>query len=287
MMREDVDIENVLRRALARAGIVLGYDHACRRKGCGYSMHHDDGELRTCPTCHMKLWPKPLVRKIRFHDLRHTTASLLLMAGANPAAVQRILRHSDPRITTEVYGHLVPDYLRAEIDRLSFGIAPSAKPSSDSPALGALPTGLATSVLQPRPIEAPDKKIGPTASNDSEDFELWARRESNSLAPAPEGRIARQQGLAGVSKDAESLRSDEGGSGNALDQEAAFGRSFGPTLVQGSRLLTVREVAVLLRVCTATVYRLCSQGVLQHVRISNAVRVPADAVERHLRAGAS
>jgi integrase len=65
------------------------------------------------------------VRPIRFHDLRHTTASLLLMAGANPAAVQRILRHSDPRLTTEVYGHLVPDYLRAEIDRLSFGISPT------------------------------------------------------------------------------------------------------------------------------------------------------------------
>ena len=58
MMREDVDIENVLRRALARAGIVLGYDHACRRKGCGYSMHHADAELRLCPSCNMKLWPK-------------------------------------------------------------------------------------------------------------------------------------------------------------------------------------------------------------------------------------
>jgi hypothetical protein len=42
------------------------------------------------------------------------------MSGANPAAVQRILRHSDPRITTEVYGHLAPEYLRAEIDRLRF-----------------------------------------------------------------------------------------------------------------------------------------------------------------------
>ncbi|HXJ21003.1 MAG TPA: site-specific integrase [Polyangia bacterium] len=124
MMREDVAIENVLRAALGRAGIVLGYEHVCRRKGCGYAQNHDDPELRHCPTCNMKLWPKTLVRPIRFHDLRHTTASLLLMAGASTAAVQRILRHSDPRITTEVYGHLVPDYLRAEIDRLRFGIAP-------------------------------------------------------------------------------------------------------------------------------------------------------------------
>src|SRR5450432_2314880 len=114
------------------------------------------------------------------------------MAGANPASVQRILRHSDPRITTEVYGHLVPDYLRAEIDRLSFGIAPPPKPSIDSPTLGALPTGFATSVLHPGPIEAADKKIGPTASNDSEEMQLWARRDSNPLPPASEaGTLSR------------------------------------------------------------------------------------------------
>jgi site-specific recombinase XerD len=34
--------------------------------------------------------------------------SLLLMQGADLAAVQRIMRHQDPRITTEVYGHLAP-----------------------------------------------------------------------------------------------------------------------------------------------------------------------------------
>jgi hypothetical protein len=53
-----------------------------------------------------------------------------MMAGANPAAVQRILRHSDPRITTEVYGHLAPGYLRAEIDRLHFR---PPEPAAESP----------------------------------------------------------------------------------------------------------------------------------------------------------
>ncbi len=37
--------------------------------------------------------------------------------------MQRILRHSDPKPTTEVYAHLAPEYLRAEVDRLSFGAA--------------------------------------------------------------------------------------------------------------------------------------------------------------------
>jgi hypothetical protein len=37
-----------------------------------------------------------------------------------PIALQRILRRSDIRTTTDVYSHLTPDYLRAEINKLSF-----------------------------------------------------------------------------------------------------------------------------------------------------------------------
>ena len=72
----------------------------------------------------MKLWPSGQVRPIRFHHLRHTTASLLLMRGADVPGGADILRHSDPRLTTETYGHLVPDYLRDQIDRLTFGALP-------------------------------------------------------------------------------------------------------------------------------------------------------------------
>jgi hypothetical protein len=47
------------------------------------------------------------------------------MQGADLAAVQRIMRHQDPRITTEVYGHLAPGYLQKEINRLRFEPAPT------------------------------------------------------------------------------------------------------------------------------------------------------------------
>ena len=120
MLSRHTPLEDVLRRALIHAGFASGYQHVCRKKGCAHKEAAADAELRHCPTHRMKLWPKAQVRQIRFHDLRHTTGSLLLMAGANPAAVQKILRHSDPRITTEVYGHLLPGYLRSEIDRLAF-----------------------------------------------------------------------------------------------------------------------------------------------------------------------
>ena len=42
-----------------------------------------------------------------------------------------------------------------------------------------------------------------------------------------------------------------------------------------SRLLSVREVAGRLGVCTSTVYKLCNEGKLAHVRVSNAIRVEA------------
>jgi len=43
------------------------------------------------------------------------------------------------------------------------------------------------------------------------------------------------------------------------------------------QLLTMREVAERLRLCRATVYKLCAEGELAHVRIANAIRVaPAD-----------
>src|SRR5262249_22651645 len=87
-----------------------------------------DADLRRCPLDGRKLWPKPEVRAVRFHDTRHTTASLLTVFGANPAATQRIMRHRDPKLTMEVYGHLAPDYLRAEVDRLVFGVKPSEVP---------------------------------------------------------------------------------------------------------------------------------------------------------------
>ena len=46
-----------------------------------------------------------------------------------------------------------------------------------------------------------------------------------------------------------------------------------PELQGSGRILTVREVAEILRVCTAIVYRLCKTGELPHFRVSNSIRV--------------
>ncbi len=127
---ENVDLVSIIRTALRKARIVTGFVHKCRRKGCGHQEESADGTQRRCPKCSMKMWPVGKVIPIRFHDTRHTTASLLIMFGANPAAVQRILRHSDIRVTMDLYAHLAPNYLRDEINRLSF--RPKAAPETAS-----------------------------------------------------------------------------------------------------------------------------------------------------------
>lgn len=59
------------------------------------------------------------IRPMRFHDLRHTAATLLLQAGVGIAHLQRILGHSTPVLTANTYGHLVVDDLRRAMAQLS------------------------------------------------------------------------------------------------------------------------------------------------------------------------
>ena len=45
---------------------------------------------------------------MRFHDLRHTSATLLLAAGVHPKIVQERLGHSQIAITLDIYSHVLP-----------------------------------------------------------------------------------------------------------------------------------------------------------------------------------
>jgi integrase len=66
------------------------------------------------------------LRRIRFHDLRHTYATLLLMAGESPAYVSKQLGHSSIKITVDVYCHWIPNADRSAVNRLPIP-APAAR----------------------------------------------------------------------------------------------------------------------------------------------------------------
>jgi integrase len=61
---------------------------------------------------------------IGFHILRHTYASLLIMAGVPPMVVAKNLGHSDTRMVEKHYGHLAPSFVADTIRKLApeFGI---------------------------------------------------------------------------------------------------------------------------------------------------------------------
>ena len=56
------------------------------------------------------------LRGLRFHDLRHAHASLLLRQGAHPKIVSERLGHSTVGVTLDIYSHVVPN-LQADVAR--------------------------------------------------------------------------------------------------------------------------------------------------------------------------
>ena len=56
--------------------------------------------------------------KIVFHSLRHTFSTLLALSGVHPKVAQKLMRHSDPRLTMNIYTHLPSDQERAGVNAL-------------------------------------------------------------------------------------------------------------------------------------------------------------------------
>ena len=55
---------------------------------------------------------------LRFHDLRHSAASLLLAQGVHPRAIMELLGHSSITVTMNVYGHVMPAMMRDAADKM-------------------------------------------------------------------------------------------------------------------------------------------------------------------------
>ena len=58
------------------------------------------------------------IRKIRFHDLRHTAATLMLKQGIHIKVVQERLGHSNVNITLNTYSHVLPTMQKDAADKM-------------------------------------------------------------------------------------------------------------------------------------------------------------------------
>jgi site-specific recombinase XerD len=56
--------------------------------------------------------------RMRFHDLRHAAASLLLAQGVSPRVVMEILGHSQISLTLNTYSHVIPALQSAAADHM-------------------------------------------------------------------------------------------------------------------------------------------------------------------------
>lgn len=104
----------------------------CGRSYCtdflGYICVNEIGE-RVKPSYLTSALPKILkkhnMRVIRFHDLRHSCASLLLANGVSMKQIQEWLGHSDFSTTANIYAHLVYDSKLMSADAMLTGLGMS------------------------------------------------------------------------------------------------------------------------------------------------------------------
>lgn len=76
-----------------------------------------------------KLWPildQLRIPRCGLHAFRHTHSSLLLEVGAPPTVAQAQLRHSDPRITLGIYGHIIGEAQRDAAEKVAEILRPNA-----------------------------------------------------------------------------------------------------------------------------------------------------------------
>ena len=58
------------------------------------------------------------LQDVRFHDLRHSVATILFAAGVDLKVISELLGHSSIAVTSDVYAHLLPGMQRAVVNKM-------------------------------------------------------------------------------------------------------------------------------------------------------------------------
>lgn len=122
-----VDALRKHRAAQAQDKLLLGPDYADHglvfAQWNGKPLHPHNFITRTYP----RLLEKAGLQRIRFHDLRHTHATLMLARDVHPKIVQERLGHSSITVTMNTYTHVLPGLQREAARKVEELIAPKSK----------------------------------------------------------------------------------------------------------------------------------------------------------------
>jgi integrase len=55
---------------------------------------------------------------VRFHDLRHSVATILFAAGVDLKVISELLGHSSIAVTSDIYARLLPDMQRGVVNKM-------------------------------------------------------------------------------------------------------------------------------------------------------------------------
>jgi len=94
------------------------------------------------------------VRRIRFHDFRHTYATLMLRAGVPIKDVSYMLGHADAAITIRIYAHAIPSTHATHAAVMGNILTGGAQPATERPPAAVRPRVGARHVPSPAVLEA-------------------------------------------------------------------------------------------------------------------------------------
>ena len=193
MRTKDVDASSIVRKAVRDAGLIEGYDHKCRRKGCGFRERRADGAEGRCPRCRYRLMPIPVGQRITFHGLRSTAATHVADQTRDGIGnAQLLLRHHSPAVTAQHYLGFTRSRYEEIREALRFGLATN-EASIGSEALVRLadlikvgaPVGApsSTATERARPRQKNHQRPQPLSKRAIQDSNLWPLApEANALS---------------------------------------------------------------------------------------------------------
>ncbi len=96
----------------------------------GFVFAHPDGSpLDGTVVTHQfqKLLKRAGLPRLRFHDLRHSCASLLLAQGVSARMVMQTLGHSNISTTMDIYSHVIPSLRQEAADAMDRALVGTAR----------------------------------------------------------------------------------------------------------------------------------------------------------------